>query len=238
MRFENKVVLITGASGNVGGAGARAYAAEGAKLALVARSTDSLEQLAGDLDQPADRVHIDGTDVTDPGAVDGLIERIAANLGPIEVLAHTVGGFYAGTPVHETDIDVWEKMLALNARSVFVTCGRVVAHMLEQGTHGKIVAVLARTAYKGSKNAAAYSAGKAAAQRVLESMSSELKAKGINVNAVLPGNIDTPENRAAMPNKDFSKWVKPADIADAILFLTSGEADAVHGAGLDILGGV
>jgi NAD(P)-dependent dehydrogenase (short-subunit alcohol dehydrogenase family) len=94
--------------------------------------------------------------------------------------------------------------------------------------------VLARAALKGSKDHSAYTASKAAAQRIVESMAAELRDHGINVNGVLPSTIDTPANREAMPNADFNKWVKPAEIADAIAFLASPAAKAIHGVSLEV----
>jgi NAD(P)-dependent dehydrogenase (short-subunit alcohol dehydrogenase family) len=80
----------------------------------------------------------------------------------------------------------------------------------------------------------AYSASKSAVLRLTESMSAELKRSGVNVNCVLPGTIDTPANRQAMPNADHSRWVKPEAIADVILFLASDAARAVHGAAIPV----
>ncbi len=108
--------------------------------------------------------------------------------------------------------------------------------MVENEIHGSIVAILSKHAYKGAAKAAPYSAAKAAAQRVIESMSAELGSKGITVNAIVPRQIDTPQNRAETPNADFSKWVQPEEIADAILFLASDKARSVTGISLDIFG--
>ncbi|GIL13133.1 MAG: 3-ketoacyl-ACP reductase [Chloroflexota bacterium] len=229
--FNGKVVLITGAAGNLGRAVARRFAAEGARLALVERGEDHLAEIlqeVGGLPLAAD--------VTDPASVDALVTKIEAEYGQISVLAHTVGGFAAGQPVHEAGLDVWDKMLNLNAKSVYVMCGRVAKHMVERQVAGSIVAIVSRNAYKGTAKNAAYSASKAAAQRVLESMAAELGPLNITVNAIAPSTIDTPANRAAMPNADFSKWVQPDEIADAIAFLAANRA--VNGHTLDLFGRV
>jgi len=126
--------------------------------------------------------------------------------------------------------------MALNARSVYVTCGAAARHMVERGTAGSIVVVLARAALKGAKNQAAYTASKAAAQRVVESMAAELLDYGIRVNAVMPSTIDTPANRASMPNADFSRWVPPAQIADVIFFLASAAAAPISGDSIAVYG--
>jgi NAD(P)-dependent dehydrogenase (short-subunit alcohol dehydrogenase family) len=229
--FDGKVVMVTGANGNLGQAAARRFAAEGAKLVLVGRAEADLADLFTELGGM-----IGVADVTDEAQVDALVKQVEAQLGRIDVLVHTVGGYAAGQPVHEAGLDVWNRMMTLNAQSVYVTCGRVARHMVEQNVQGRIVAVLSKNAYKGTAKNAAYSAAKAAAQRVLESMAAELKGNGITVNGVVPSTIDTPQNRAGQPNADYSKWVQPEEIADALVFLTSEKAHSITGVSLDIFG--
>lgn len=236
MRFEDKVVMVTGASGNLGQAAVRAFAEEGAKIVLVGRSEDELNKLIGELEGDSSRYMAGPADVGEPASVDVLIQQVEARFGQIDALVHTVGGFAGGQPVHEAGVDVWDKMMNLNAKTVFVTCGRVAKHMVEKEVQGKIVAILSKHTYAGSAKAAAYSASKAAAQRVLESMAAELGSKGINVNGIVPAMIDTPQNRASSPTADYSKWVKPEEIAQAALYLCSDAARSVNGASLNIYG--
>lgn len=231
--FAGKVVMVTGAGGNIGQAVARRFAAAGAKVILVGRTESELKTIADEIGGVVGTV-----DVTDAASMDGLIEKLETSVGKIDVLAHTVGGYNAGQPAHEAGIDIWDKMMALNARSVYVSCGRVAKHMVDHQIKGRIVAILAKNAYKGTANHAAYSASKAAAQRVIESMAAELGKAGITVNGIVPSTIDTPQNRASSPNADYSKWVKPDEIADAILFLAADESRAINGVSLDITGGV
>jgi NAD(P)-dependent dehydrogenase (short-subunit alcohol dehydrogenase family) len=235
-RFEGKVVVVTGASGNLGQAAVHAYAAEGARIVLVGRSADELNRLIGELGGDANRFLAGPADVGDPDSVNALVERVVERFGQIDILAHTVGGFAAGQPVHEAGLDVWDKMMNLNAKTVYVTCGQIARHMVEKSVKGKIVAILSKHAYGGVAKSAAYSASKAAAQRVLESMAAELGVKGINVNGIVPAMIDTPQNRASSPNADYSKWVKPEEIAAAILYLTSDAARSINGASLNMYG--
>jgi NAD(P)-dependent dehydrogenase (short-subunit alcohol dehydrogenase family) len=228
--FAGKVVMITGASGNVGSAVAQRFGDAGAKLALIERSKP------GETPEKSDtRLTVNG-DVTDPASMDAAVEAIVAHFGRIDVLVHTVGGYAAGKPVHEAGLEVWDKMMNLNARSVYVTGASVARYMVENGVKGSIVVVLARSGLKGSTNHAAYTASKAAAQRVMESMAAELIDKGIRVNAILPSSIDTPANRQSMPNADFSKWVTPEHVADAIAFLASDQASAITGDSLPVYG--
>jgi NAD(P)-dependent dehydrogenase (short-subunit alcohol dehydrogenase family) len=231
-RFQDKVVVITGASGNLGRQITQAYAREGARLALVDRQGKACD----DAGIEAARCMTASADVTDIDSVNALIRQAVQRFGRIDILVHTVGGYDAGKPVHEAGIEVWDKMMNLNARSVYVTCGRVAAYMVENKIQGKIVAILARPAYQGVANAAAYSASKAAAQRVIESMAAELREYRINVNGIVPANIDTPAARETTPPEDYDKLVTPQDIANTILFLTSDDAKAIFGSSLEIYG--
>jgi len=155
--------------------------------------------------------------------------------GRVDVLVNTVGGYRAGTLPHETSLETWEFMLDLNARSAFVTGQAVIPTMLELG-RGKIINTAARSALSGSAKEVAYSAAKSAVARITESFAAAYKRNGINVNAILPGTIDTPQNREAMPNADYSRWVKPEAIAQVVLFLASDAAGPINGALIPVYG--
>jgi NAD(P)-dependent dehydrogenase (short-subunit alcohol dehydrogenase family) len=233
--FSNRVVIVTGAAGNLGGAVARAFQAAGAKLVLVDRAADRLPRLFPDLVDSPNHFLATSVDLTNADAVETMVDETAKRFGRVDVLVNTAGGFRAGTPVHETPLETWDFMLNLNARTLFIASRAVIPHMLQQGS-GSIVNVAARAALKGGAKMAAYSVSKSAVVRLTESMAAELKKDGINVNCVLPGTIDTPQNRQAMPNADHSRWVKPEAIADAILFLASDAARVVQGAAIPVYG--
>lgn len=231
--FAERVVMITGAAGNLGSAVARAFQSAGTRLILVDRASDRLPRLFPELVDATEHWLAVSVDLLRPDAVEGMVEEAVARLGRIDVLANVAGGYRAGTAVHETPFDTWDFMLNLNARTAFGVSRAVIPHMLRQGS-GKIINVSARAGQQGSAKMAAYSASKSAVLRLTESMSAELKGKGINVNCVLPSTIDTPQNREAMPNADYSRWVKPEAIADVIMFLASDAARAVHGAAIPV----
>jgi NAD(P)-dependent dehydrogenase (short-subunit alcohol dehydrogenase family) len=231
--YSNRVVVITGAAGNLGSAVARAFNTMGAKLALADRAAGRLRETFLDLASPADCFFTPPTDITDQGAVEAMIEETQRHFGRIDILVNIAGGFRAGRPLHKTPLSDWDLMIDLNARSVFITCQAVIPHMLSQG-YGRIINIASRAALSGEAFQSAYSASKAAVVRLTESMAAELKETGINVNCVMPGIIDTPQNRAAMPSADFSKWVAPEAVADVILFLASDGARAIHGASLPV----
>jgi NAD(P)-dependent dehydrogenase (short-subunit alcohol dehydrogenase family) len=233
--FSGQIALVTGAAGNLGHAVAKSFAAAGAKLVLVDRAADRLPHLYPDLVDSPDHFLATSVDLTEPEAVERMVQGAMARLGRIDVLANVAGGFRAGKPVHETTLDTWDFLLDLNARTVLIVSRAVIPHMLGQ-QRGKIVNVAARAALSGSARMAAYSISKSAVVRLTESMAAELKQQGINVNCILPGTIDTPDNREAMPSADHSRWVAPEALADAILFLASDGARAIHGAALPVYG--
>ena len=233
--LEDRVVIVTGAAGNLGQAVARAFLAEGTKLVLVDRVPDRLSVLFPKLVGSPDHLLATSVDLGDVDAVDEMVTQAIERYGHIDVLANTVGGYRGGTPVYETPIETWDLMLHLNARTAFIVSRAVIPAMRER-RQGKIVHVSSRAGTKGRAGAAAYGASKGALVRLTESLSAELKRKGINVNCVLPGTIDTPQNRKDMPKADRSRWVAPEDVANVILFLASDAARAVHGAAMPVYG--
>ncbi|MCK6429746.1 MAG: SDR family oxidoreductase, partial [Burkholderiaceae bacterium] len=158
-----------------------------------------------------------------------------ARFSRIDVLCNIAGGFRMGEAVHETSDATWNFLMDLNARTLLNAAHAVVPQMLAAGG-GKIVNVGAASAQKGVAQMGAYVASKSAVIRLTETMAAELREKNINVNCVLPTIIDTPENRAAMPDADPKRWVAPEDLASVILFLASDAARAIHGAAVPVAG--
>jgi len=232
--FEGKVVMVTGAAGNLGAAVAASFAALGARLALLDHSAERLARTRDDLDLPSPTLLLP-TDLTSTDSVAAAADRTVAQLGRVDVLANIAGGFTMGPALHETDDEDWDLMMRLNARSVFNTCRAIVPHMLRQGA-GRIINVSARAALEGKARMGPYCASKAAVLTLTESLAAEHRLDGINVNCILPGTIDTPQNRAAMPEADFSRWVPPAALADVVVFLASEASRAVTGAAIPVYG--
>ena len=232
--FSGQVALVTG-GGNLGKTVLEQLYAAGAKVAAVDQKAAKLGELfPGWIDAP-DAYLIGGIDVTDGMSVEQMVQAVLIRFGKIDILVNTVGGYRAGTPVHETSLETWDFMMNLNARSAFTVSRAVLPAMLQQGG-GKIVNIAASSAQKGSANSAAYAASKSAVARLTESMSDEYKRQGINVNAILPGTIDTPQNRQTMPQADYSLWVTPEELARVILFLVSADASPIHGALVPVFG--
>lgn len=234
--FSGKVALVTGAAGNLGSAVSRAYLEAGAQVVLVDYKEQRLKEVFPDLIPSEEHVLAPSTDLTQAEEAQNMVQGAVDQLGSIDALVHTVGGFTMGDKVHEMDRDTWQGMIDLNVTTFLNMVQAVVPAMLEAGG-GKIVSIGARPALEGKPKMGPYSVAKTAVLRLTESMSAELKGEGINVNCVLPGTIDTPENRTAMSDADFSKWVQPQSLADVILFLTSDAARDIHGAAIPVYGG-
>jgi NAD(P)-dependent dehydrogenase (short-subunit alcohol dehydrogenase family) len=230
--FSGRTVMLTGAAGHLGRAVAAAFAVRGAQLALFDLRRESLQQAFGDED--ARHLHV-AADLLDAQALGAGVATVLARFGRIDVLCNIAGGFRMGKPVHETSDSDWDFLFDINARTLRNAARAVVPHMLAAGG-GKIVNVGAYAAQHGEANKGAYVASKASVIRLTEAMAAELRERGINVNCVLPTIIDTPENRAAMPGADPSRWVAPQDLANVIVFLASDAARAVHGAALPVAG--
>lgn len=225
-RFTGTVVAVTGAAGNLGFAVAERFAAEGASLVLLDRESP---RLAGMPDQlPGSHLALP-VDLTDRTAVKAAIDTAAGKLGTIGVACALAGGFAMGPAVHETPAEDWDRMHTLNLGTLTPLLAAVVPGMIAAGS-GKIVTVGAHAALKGVAGMGAYCASKAAVMRVTESAAAELRGHGIAVNCVLPTVLDTPPNRAAMPDADPSHWVSPAKLAGVIAFLASDDAAQIHGA--------
>jgi NAD(P)-dependent dehydrogenase (short-subunit alcohol dehydrogenase family) len=236
-QLAGKVVIVTGAVGNLGLATAKGLQAVGAKTVLVDRSEDRLRENYPDVINSPNHLLAGGVDLTNPDSLARVVKSATDRLGRIDGLVNTVGGYRGGKPVHETDLADWDFLFGINLRTAVLCCRAVVPQMLRQ-KQGKIVNVGSRNALVGGAGYSAYSASKSAVLRLTESMAAELKDSDINVNCVMPSTIDTPQNRQAMPNSDFSKWVAPEAIADVILFLISDAARAIHGAAIPVFGKV
>jgi NAD(P)-dependent dehydrogenase (short-subunit alcohol dehydrogenase family) len=233
--FTDRVVIVTGAAGNLGSAVARAFLSAAARLVLVDRAADRLPRLFPELAGSRDHFLATSVDLTDAEAVNGMVAEALERFGRLDVLVNAAGGYRGGTAAHETPLETWDFLMNLNARTLLITSQAVIPHMLEQGG-GRIVNVAARAGLKGGARTSAYGAAKSAVIRLTESMATELKRENINVNCVLPSTIDTPQNREAMPKADFGRWVTPEAIADVILFLASDAARAVQGAAIPVYG--
>ncbi|CAG2153509.1 3-oxoacyl-[acyl-carrier-protein] reductase FabG [compost metagenome] len=221
-------VVITGAAGALGRAVASRFAAEGARLALIDRDLQHLQTVFAHPEPDQGGMLLHAADVTSDTAMAPVAAAILDAFGAVDVLVHVAGGFEMGEPTHALSRESWLRMMDLNAWSFVAVTGHFIPAMMFQRS-GKVVAVSARGATAGAATMGAYSASKSALQRLVESLSREVRAAGINVNSIAPGILDTPANRNAMPAAEHTHWVSTGAAARAVAFLASEGAQAIHG---------
>ena len=223
MSIEGKVVLIAGGSGALGHSVVPAFLAAGARVVTADRNPST---------DPADGRLALKADVTDEADVRRLVDEVIRKLGRIDVLINLVGGFAPG-PVKDTAVALWQRMLTTNLTAAFLLSKAVLPHMEERET-GRILHVAAWAAVEPFPGAAAYLVAKSGLLALIKVLALELKGSGVTVNAVLPTTIDTPANRASMPEVDPATWTRPESIAETLIFLASDEAVQINGATVPI----
>ena len=224
--LDGRVALITGGTGALGRVVSAAFLAAGARVIV----TYLIEaELPGfDAAVPKDRRETAKVELTSRADVEALVARIVATHGRVDVLLNLAGGFAPGTIV-ETDDHELDRLFAMNLKTAFV-CTRAVLPVMIRQKHGRIVNVTARPALTGGGGVTAYAITKAAVAALTRAAADEVREHGVTVNAIAPSTIDTPANRAAMPQVDPSRWVKPEEIAATLVFLASDAAGATSGA--------
>lgn len=230
---SSPAIIVTGAAGNLGAAVVRELARGTAPLVLMERSAEKLAALVASLRAGVEVLSIAGTDMTSQEACEAAVAEAVDRFGTVGGLANTVGGF-AMAPVAKA-LSQWDAMLTGNARTALAISAAVLPAM-QAARQGRIVHVAALAGQKASAGMAAYAASKAALLRLTEAIAEEYRKDGITANCVLPGVIDTPQNRAAMPDAPFDRWVTPTQLAGVILFLLSDAASAITGAGIPVSG--
>jgi NAD(P)-dependent dehydrogenase (short-subunit alcohol dehydrogenase family) len=231
-----RTVLVTGGTGALGTAVTRRFLEDGHRVAatwVVEGEVGALQESLGPLGE--DRRVLVETDVTDPASIDGAVQRVASELGPVDVLVHLVGAWKGGERVHEHSVETWDRMLALNLRSAFLCCRAVLPSMLERDW-GRVVLVSSRTARQGRSGQAGYAVAKAGVAVLAESIAEETRGTQVTANVIAPSTLDTPANRRAMPDADPARWVGPDDVAASIAYLASEEAGQLRGAWLPVYG--
>ncbi len=226
--MSERVVLITGAKGGLGLFVTQRFVATGATVVGASRSI-------AQEDFPVTNFAALPVDFTRAAAVHGAINSVIDRYGRLDVLVHVVGGFAGGMSVAETDDATWEEMRDLNLTSAFYVLRAAIPHLRKSGA-GRIVAIGSLTATEPHAGLGAYVAFKSALASLVRTVALENKDAGLTANVVLPGTMDTPANRKAMPGADFSKWLKPADVADLVLWLADERAGHITGTVIPIDG--
>jgi NAD(P)-dependent dehydrogenase (short-subunit alcohol dehydrogenase family) len=226
--LQNKIALVTGADGGLGTQVTRALLDSGATVIGVSRN---IQQSSSD----GPSFVALSADLSSAEKAKALVDGIAARFGRLDILAHLVGGFAGGKTIAETDDATFQRMLDLNLNSAFYVLRAVIPHMRHAGS-GRIIAIGSRAAENPGPGVGAYSASKAALVSLIQTVALENKDLAITANVLLPGTMDTPANRQAMPGADTSQWVQPASVASLIVWLASEAGKDVNGAVIPVYG--
>ncbi|MGE0455688.1 MAG: SDR family oxidoreductase [Vicinamibacteria bacterium] len=225
----SRTYVVTGGTGVLGAAVVRALVARGDRVAVPYRGAAGWAALAAAA--PADRLYGAPADVADPQAMRTFVDAAAARFGGLDGAALLAGGWAGSGPLESAPETEWESMLRGNLASAWASCRALVPHLLGRGA--SVVLVGARSARSGA-GMAAYAVAKSAVAALSRTLALENRERGIRFNLVLPGTIDTPANRRAMPGSDPSHWTPPAAIADVIAFLLSPASAPVSGAEIPV----
>lgn len=220
--LHGKTVVVTGANGALGRAVCALAQQQGALVHGIDIAFDDTDPCK------AEKCHV--VDLTDTSAVEACFDAI----GDFDGVFNVAGGFAMGAHAWADDDD-WDFMFKINVATLRTVLHSAVPRLVAR-SGGSIVNIGAYGALQGQAAMSAYCAAKSTVMRITESLSAEVRGNGVNVNAVLPTIIDTPANRAGMPDADPVQWVAPSDLASVICFLGSDAANAVHGALVPVRG--
>jgi NAD(P)-dependent dehydrogenase (short-subunit alcohol dehydrogenase family) len=222
-----QTALVTGGTGGLGAAVTRAFLDDGRRVVVPWVADAELARAP-----EHERLELVRADLTDPAAVAGVVDVAGPQL---RAVVNLVGGFDAPGRVHETPIEAFEGQLRLNLRPTYLVCAAALPVLLAAG-EGAVVCVSSRAALRPFPGAAGYVTAKAAVLAFVDALDVEYRDDGIRANAILPSTIDTPANRAAMPDADHATWVAPEQIAAVVRHLCSDAASIVSGGHVPVYG--
>jgi NAD(P)-dependent dehydrogenase (short-subunit alcohol dehydrogenase family) len=245
-RFEGRVAVVTGAASGVGKATAEQIAGEGGLVAALDIAEEPLRKVVDEITAGGGKAIAVRSDVSDPDSVAATMDTIVSELGPPQVVCNVAGiGKFAHTT--EADFGDWQRIIGVNLTGTFLMCRAALPHLLENG--GNIVNVASTAGLMGQPYSAAYCASKGGVVQLTRALAVEYMERGVRVNAVAPGGVDTPLMGHFAPPEDASRrlmaklmtpmgFVKPEQVANVIAFLGSDDGDYMTGAIVSIDGGL
>ena len=229
MSIDQRVVLVTGATGGLGGVVVRTFAEAGARLGLVGTDRERLVAAASAAGLADDRWAPGVGDLTDAEAARRVVADVSGALGPVDALLHLVGGYAGGGPIAEFDDDQLRSMLDQHLWSTLNVARAAVPGMVERGW-GRVIAVTASTVVTTPPKLAAYTVAKAAEETLLRTLAREVSGNGVTVNLIAVRTIDTDRERERNPMPKNATWTTPEELASVMLYLCADEAGAITGA--------
>jgi NAD(P)-dependent dehydrogenase (short-subunit alcohol dehydrogenase family) len=235
MSLENRVAVITGATGALGSTVTRELAGRGASLALLDIDPARLDPLAAGLNLPEARLLARTVDLLDPAATRAAAEAVAVQFGRIDVLLHLVGGWTGGKTLVEAPSSDLEFMLKQHVWTTFHVLQAFVPYLVKNGW-GRVAMITSPYAARPNAKGGPYAAGKAGQEALMLTLSQELKGTGVTANLLQAKSIDVKREKVANPTPDNASWTTPAEMTSALLFLLSDEAAMINGAKIPVFG--
>jgi NAD(P)-dependent dehydrogenase (short-subunit alcohol dehydrogenase family) len=236
-RFKGRTVFVTGGTGALGRVVAEAFYSEGASLVITHLHDKENARALQSLSADTARAMFIKADVTDEGEVKSAFNAALMKFGTIDFLVNIAGGYMGKTPIEQLELKDWDYMMNLNLKSAFLCTREALKIMKERGT-GRVVNISAMSGLNPSAGRGAYGISKAAVATLTKIAAQEVKGTSITVNALAPSIIVTEANVRSSPGEDYSKWIKPEEIAELIVYLCSEAANSINGDIIELKGGM
>ena len=235
MSLENRVAVITGATGGLGSTVTRELAARGGKLALLNIDPAKLTALTGSLSLPDSRLLTRTVNLLDPSETRSAAEAVAAKFGKIDILLHLVGGWTGGQTLFDVPAADLTFMLNQHVWTSFNVIQAFVPHLVKNGW-GRVVMITSPFAARPNAKGGPYAAGKAGQEALMLTLSQELKGTGVTANLLQAKTIDVKREKVSAPSPDNFSWTTPEEMTAGILYLLSDEVGTINGAKIPVYG--